>query len=206
MAILLTLGIVILFFAAIAGGIAGLIVRLTRAGPSSARPAVVLPNSEPPKADRLPYLKRKYFFSNAERSFYEVLRRLAPAEYTVFAKVRLADLVFVSKGAGSRQSHFNRINRKHIDFLLCNRDLAPVVAIELDDASHDEEDREERDEFVDSVLRSAGLPIVHIRARRGYALDDIRAALHPFLPARAPVDVPHPDERYMPPQGWRPAV
>jgi Protein of unknown function (DUF2726) len=158
-----------------------------------------------PKTDDLPYSRKKYFFSAAERSFYEVLRRLTP-EYTLFAKVRLADLVHVSKGTGSWQSHFNRINRKHVDFVLCNPDLAPVVAIELDDSSHEADEREARDEFVDQVLAAAALPIVHIRARRAYAPDDLRAALHPFLPARSPSEVPHPDERYMPPKGWRPAV
>ena len=46
---------------------------------------------------------------------------------------------------------------KHLDFVICNKDLAPVVAIELDDASHDAEDREERDDFVDAVLRAGEL-------------------------------------------------
>jgi Protein of unknown function (DUF2726) len=158
-----------------------------------------------PKTDGLPYSRNKYFFSAAERSFYEVLRRLAP-EYTLFAKVGLADLVHVSKGASWWQSHFNRINQKHVDFVLCNRDLAPIAAIELDDSSHDADEREARDEFVDQVLAAAALPIVHIRARRAYAPDDLRAALHPFFPARPPSEIPHPDERYMPPQGWRPAL
>src|ERR1043166_5256082 len=44
----------------------------------------------------LPYARKKYFFSAAERSFYEILRRLVPG-HTVFAKVRLADLVNVKK-------------------------------------------------------------------------------------------------------------
>lgn len=197
-----------LICAALAGGIAGLVTRWRRARPDISRnpPPIIAPNWEPPKADSLPYSGKKYFFSVAERSFYEILKRLVSAEHTIFAKVRLADLVYVSKGTASWQSHFNRINRKHLDFVVCDRDLAPVVAIELDDSSHDNEEREARDEFVDQVLAAAGLPIVHIRAKRGYVPDDLRAALHPYLPARAPVDVPHPDERYMPPKGWRPAV
>jgi hypothetical protein len=52
-----------------------------------------------------PYAKKKYFFSVAERSFYEVLRRLVPT-YTVFAKVRLADLIYATKGTGAwRRRH-----------------------------------------------------------------------------------------------------
>jgi hypothetical protein len=198
MSVLLALLILFLFLAAVVGGIVGLVSR--SAGRST--PKI---SATPPFAT-LPYSKRNFFFSAAERSFYEVLKRLIPPDHTVFAKVRLADLVYVKKGAGSWQSHFNRIGRKHIDFVLCNRDLAPVVAIELDDASHGEEEREERDEFVDAVMAAAALPIVHIKAQRGYALDKVRAALHSHLPARGPGDILHPDAAYMPPKGWRPAV
>jgi very-short-patch-repair endonuclease len=203
---LVALGIIIFLLAAIVGGIAGLVQRFARSNPASSPPPIMAPDWQPPKADPLPYSAKKYLFSAAERSFYEVLKRLVSAEHTLFAKVRLADLVHVSKGAGSRQSHFNRIDRKHIDFLLCDRNLAPVVAIELDDSSHDDEDRAARDEFVDQVLVSAGLPVVHIRAKRAYAIDQLRAELRPYIPAKAPAEVPHPDDRYMPPKGWRPAV
>ena len=202
---LVALGILIFLVVAVAGGIAGLAKQFGRSNPNVSPPTID-PNWQPPKADPLPYSAKRYFFSAAERSFYEILKRLVSAEQTVFAKVRLADLVYVSKGAGSWQSHFNRISRKHIDFLLCDRNLAPVVAIELDDCSHDGEEREARDEFVDQVLESAGLPIVHIRAKRTYAVDQLRAELRPYLPAKARAEVPHPDERYMPPKGWRPAV
>ena len=101
------LGIFLFICVAIVGGIAGLIARFGRPGANSSLPPIIALNWEPPKADSLPYSMKKYFFSAAERSFYEILKRLVPAEHTVFAKVRLADLVYVSKGAGNRQSHFN---------------------------------------------------------------------------------------------------
>src|SRR5207248_10356175 len=200
------LGILILLIAAIAGGIAGLAHRVARSKPKSSPPPIIAPGWQPPKADPLPYSKRKYFFSAAERSFYEILKRLASAEHTVFAKVRLADLVCVSKGADAWQSHFNRINRNHLDFVLCNRDLAPVVAIELDDSSPDEEDRDSRDKFVDQVLAAAALPILHLRAKRAYNLDEVRRILSPYVQVQSPVAVAHSDAAYMPPVGWHPAV
>jgi uncharacterized protein DUF2726 len=165
------------------------------------------PNWQPPKGDLLPYAKKNYVFSAAERSFYEILRRLV-TDYVVFAKMRLCDLVYVTKDSGSWQTNFNRINRKHLDFVICNKDLAPVVAIELDDASHDAEDREERDDFVDAVLRAASLPLVRIRAKRSYVLDELRELLKPHLDvaAKSSADVPNPHERFAPPKGWRPAV
>ena len=132
-----------------------------------------------PKTDVLPYSRQNYFFSAAERSFYEILRRLTP-EHTIFAKVRLADVVYV-KGTVSRQAHLNRIDRKHLDFVVCDKNLAPVLAIELDDASHDRLDRRARDKFVDEVLAAASLPVIHVRTRRGYVLDEIQRLLSPYL-------------------------
>jgi Protein of unknown function (DUF2726) len=129
----------------------------------------------------LPYTKKKYFFSVAERSFYEVLRRLVPS-YTVFAKVRLADLIYVTKGTGAWRQHFNRISAKHLDFVLCDANLVPVVAIELDDSSHDEEDRQSRDGFVDKALAAADVPIVRIPCQRTYAPNEIREQLRRYLP------------------------
>ena len=74
----------------------------------------------------------------------------------VFTKIRLADLVYMPKGTANRQTHFNRIQSKHVDFVLCPRDkLSPVLVIELDDASHEEEARRDRDTFVDAALTAA---------------------------------------------------
>ena len=129
----------------------------------------------------LPYAKKKYFFSAAERSFYEVLRRIVPT-YTVFAKVRLADLIYVTKGTGAWRQHFNRISAKHLDFVLCDAKLAPIVAIELDDSSHDEEDRQSRDDFVDTALAAAAVPIVRIPCQRTYAPNEIREQLRRYVP------------------------
>ena len=142
--------------------------------------AFITPNWQPPRCDPLPYAKKKYFFSVAERSFYEVLRRLAP-NYTLFAKVRLADVVYVTKGSGAWRTYLNRIDRKHLDFVICDANLAPVLAVELDDSSHDDESRQERDAFVDQVLAASALPILHMSARRGYVPDELRQLLAPYI-------------------------
>ena len=192
-------GLLILFL--VCALVLGRIVRLVS---KSARRAAPTISGNPPFAV-LPYAKTKYFFSAAERSFYEILRRLVPG-HTVFAKVRLADLVHVKNGTMAWQSHFNRIDRKHLDFVLCDSDLAPVVAIELDDRSHDDENRQSRDQFVDQVLASVSLPIVRLRAKHTYKLEEIRRMLSPHVSAQSPVGSLPADAPYMPPKGWRPAV
>ena len=137
-------------------------------------------NRQPAATDPLPFQRRKYFFSAAERSFYEVMRRMIPT-YTVFAKVRLADVVYAQKSGREWRAHQNRIDRKHLDFVICDPDLAPVVAVELDDSSHQRPDRIERDSAVDQILSAAGLPIVRVPAQRGYQLGALRKLLSPYL-------------------------
>ena len=90
-----------------------------------------------------------------------VLRGAATSrkEHTVFAKVRLVDVIRVTNESSSWRSDLNRIDRKHLDFVLCDRNLAPVLAVELDDSSHDRIERAERDDFIDRVLATAQLPI-----------------------------------------------
>lgn len=126
------------------------------------------------------YVRRPYLLSPAEYSYYKVLHQVLPAERIVLVKVRLADLFDVKDGLerGPRQTALNRITRKHLDFVICDRaTCVPVLAIELDDASHGRADRQTRDLFVDGLCRAAGLPLVRQLARRGYTLEEARAAL-----------------------------
>ncbi len=135
-----------------------------------------------PASESLPYRKRDYLLTAAERSFYEVLCGVVGDQLHVFPKVRLIDLVYLPKGTENRQGYTNRVVSKHVDFVLCDRrDVAPLLVIELDDASHEREDRKERDTFLDSALGAAGLPILHVAAKRSYEprelADSIQAKL-----------------------------
>lgn len=123
---------------------------------------------------------RKELFSPAERSFFGVLEQAVAGELKVFGKVRLGDLIQPAKGLSrsQRARSWNRINQKHIDFVLCQPDtLAVAGVVELDDASHRRKDRVERDSFVDKALESAGVQVLNFPARKGYAVSEIRAKL-----------------------------
>jgi hypothetical protein len=130
------------------------------------------------------YYLRKSLFSPAERAFLVVLERNVPDGVRVFGKVRLEDVFGVVSGLdrGERLAARNKINRKHVDFLLVREtDLAPLAGIELDDSSHDEDDRRDRDEFVDTVFASAKLPLLHVPAAKTYSPADLKARLAEVL-------------------------
>ena len=117
------------------------------------------------------YFLRKSLFSPAERSFYGVLTSLDFEDVTITSKVRLEDIFGVKAGLerGDRQRARNKISAKHVDFLLIQKsDGRPIIGIELDDKSHEAEERKARDGLVDSVFASAGLPLLHVPAKQAY--------------------------------------
>ncbi len=123
---------------------------------------------------------RRPLLSPAELSFFKVLEQALGGKYRIFTKIRLADIIKVSGEVEKRerQTAFNRIQSKHVDFVLCDPDdLAVYCVIELDDRSHNAGDRIARDEFVDSALGSAEIPIARFAARRQYSTEEIAKAL-----------------------------
>lgn len=122
--------------------------------------------------------------SPAERSFLGALEQSVEGRARIFAKVRLADVVNVRGGLSrsQRTSAFNRISRKHVDFVVCSLGDASVKAVvELDDRSHAAKDRKERDTFVDRALEAAGIECFHVPAASGYSVHQLRRMLEPVL-------------------------
>lgn len=127
--------------------------------------------------DELPYAVNDSLMTAAEISFFHSLKLAVPDGLCVMGKVRLADILRVTTKE-KRQSHFNRISAKHVDFLICNEaDLRPLVAIELNDRSHQRESRKKRDEFVRKAVSQAGLPLIEIPASRTYSVEELRSSV-----------------------------
>jgi hypothetical protein len=61
--------------------------------------------------------------------------------------------------------------------------MKPVIAFELDDASHQRDDRISRDAFVEGVFSAAGLPLLRVPARLAYDTRDIQAAIQRAIEA-----------------------
>ncbi len=125
-----------------------------------------------------PYEKRDAIMSRNEQEFYRALLRAAGDEYDIFGMVRMADLIAVQSGVAKRQSWQSRINCKHIDFVLCDMETQEaVLAIEVDDRSHERRDRQDRDYFVDRAFDAAELPLLRIQATRNYSPKELKPAI-----------------------------
>ncbi|MBI5057086.1 MAG: DUF2726 domain-containing protein [Nitrospirae bacterium] len=129
---------------------------------------------------KFPYVKRDSILTNSERSFYGVLNIvLKDKNVEVFCKVGIKDIV---KTVSWDYFYFNRISAKHLDFLVCDKSsVSPILAIELDDSSHDREDRKRSDEIKDRVFKTVGIPLVRFQVKSGYNLGAVREKIEPYL-------------------------
>lgn len=121
----------------------------------------------PAEREIFPYRLRDDFLSPAETSFYQVLKNMMGERLVICPQVSLSGVIFTF--GDQRQTYQNKIDRKIVDFLLCDaKTLKPILAIELDDASHRRPDRQERDAFVEKVFETARLPLARVPVQATY--------------------------------------
>ena len=118
--------------------------------------------------------------SQPEQVLYFRLAQALP-EHIILAQVQLSQLLGVKKG-NNYQAWFNRINRMSVDFVVCKKDSSIVTVIELDDATHQRQDRQIADANKDKALASAGVRIVRWQAK---SIPDIAAIQSAFMPNTA---------------------
>jgi len=123
------------------------------------------------------YSLHKSLLTPAERSFYGVLNQAVGNDFDIFSKVRVADVFTPQKGytRSERQSAFNKISRKHFDFVLCSKtDTSFQCCIELNDKSHNKSQRGQRDKFLQEICESNNLPLIQFAAKASYNIQELR--------------------------------
>ena len=86
----------------------------------------------------------------------------------------------------NRILYIRRVASKHVDFVLCHlQTVAPALVIELDDASHRLPERQERDIFLNEVLRVAGIPLLRVPVRKSFSAPVLRGQILEALGARS---------------------
>ena len=109
------------------------------------------------------YKKKDFFLSRAEHECYDALLQAVGNDYLIFAQVHLPTIIDHKVKGQNWRGAFSHINGKSVDFVLCDKAyIAPKLAIELDDQSHERPDRKDRDQEVERVLKSAGVPLLRL--------------------------------------------
>lgn len=120
-------------------------------------------NTEKKPSGEFPYLLTQSVFSPKEKLFYQTLKPIADElGLIVFAKMRIADLLYVPRNNKEYIKWFNYIKAKHIDFILVSPEMKVKLLIEVDDKSHNGKKRQQRDEFVDKIFMQHNINILHV--------------------------------------------
>lgn len=115
----------------------------------------------------LPYRLREPFLSKTEAALFRSLTEIMGARYIVCPKVALTDLFTIVR-PNENVHFFNKIFRKHVDFLLCDlKSVAPTFGVEIVKPIAKEGLRE-ADKFIDTLFLDAGIPLVHIPSAESY--------------------------------------
>ncbi|MEP7199644.1 MAG: DUF2726 domain-containing protein [Chloroflexota bacterium] len=145
--------------------------------PKITEPEFELASSEPPK-----YKQWDSVFTYRERVFFKALLEDVGDQFQIFAKVRMGDIFKLANEPENRKFHNNQLQCKHLDFLVCDKgSYKSLLAIELDDSSHDKYDNRDRDEFKERVCKEAGLKLWRLRVQQtypnGYIGEQVRSAI-----------------------------
>ena len=114
---------------------------------------------EEKSASTLPYEKTPSIMTTAEQKYFRQLEQQYAQKYYVFPQVKLDKLVKTTNQKNF-YTYWNKINKKSIDFVLVDKStLETVQLIELNDYTHKQSRRADRDIFIKRVCDKAGIDL-----------------------------------------------
>lgn len=135
----------------------------------------------------IPYFT-KTVLTEAEQVLYHRLVEALP-DLIVMAQVPLSGLLGIRKNK-RWQAQFNAISRKSVDFAVCRKDFSIVAVIELDDATHEREDRKKSDEVKSAAFKKVGIEVLRLKPGNLPATDSIKAAFETLQKQSPPSPLP----------------
>jgi hypothetical protein len=121
-----------------------------------------------------PYRLKERFLTIPEIVLYRALREMAREHYVIFAKVALNDIFYIVR-PNENVHYFNKLFRKHVDFLLCEpKSLKPEIGVLLVRPIPAGGTRT-ADQFIEDLFLTAGLPLVQVPADNRYEIPAVVA-------------------------------
>lgn len=122
----------------------------------------------------VPAYQRKALLGGTQRELYDRLTEAVGAHSQVFVKVRLADLVRNPGQNPKFRSHWIRVQRRAVDFLLVSRSsLAPVMAIKLESKADNKRRRVRGPDTIEEVLHDIDVPLLRLPVQEHYEAKDL---------------------------------
>jgi Protein of unknown function (DUF2726) len=105
-----------------------------------------------------PLERKPTLLTSPEQTLYRRLEEALP-NHRILAQVQLLQAVRFKRGSRDR-GILNRVSQLSIDFLVVTPETEIVAAVELNDATHNDEKRRAADARKAHALKSAGIPLL----------------------------------------------
>lgn len=121
--------------------------------------------------------QQKEVMTDTERRLYFTLAAAIGEDFLLLAQVQLSSFIQPIKGG---YAGMNKINKKSVDFLLCDKNGKVATAIELQDKTHNRRDRQESDTVKAAALKSAGVPLIEFHAKKMPTVTEVSEQIRRF--------------------------
>lgn len=109
------------------------------------------------------YVKKQCVLTRAESRLFDLMDKLLDSRVVIIAKVRLADIINIDGDYKPYDKIFRDLALKHVDYVIINRqDKELICAVELDDATHENDMTMESDMFKNKIFYECGIPLFRI--------------------------------------------
>lgn len=110
------------------------------------------------------YEKRACMMTGAEKVAFRRLDKIFGEWFYVIPQVHLSELLDWEVPGQSWMAAKSHIDKKSVDFVLIRKEnLETACAIELDDYTHERQERKRRDRDVERHFKEAGMPLARLR-------------------------------------------
>ena len=132
------------------------------------------------------YNLKRNLITKSEQGFFHAIQASLPEGYFVFPQINLASFIYKTD-----DSKFHNELFRNVDFLITDAAYAPKIVIEINDQTHLNADRKERDEKVKNICEEAGIPIMRLWTSYGINNDYIKNKICEVLNAPSAPRVHH---------------
>lgn len=148
---------------------------------------------EPIETVYYPY-KKKFLLTKTEYNFHKILQEeCSRNNLLICPKVRMEDFLEVTD-KNDYMKYRGYIKSRHIDFIICDKDLHILCGIELDDNSHNTEKAQKTDSFKDNVFKAIDIPLFRIKVSDGAYRIKIVNIINALIIDDTPTEKPTPTE------------
>ena len=110
------------------------------------------------------YRRKNLLMTPAENDFFDTINKAIENNFYVFPQIHLSAILDYKVKYQNWEHARRYINQLSVDYVVCDKEYRkPILVIELDDWSHDNDKRKKRDANVEHILKEAKIQLLRFR-------------------------------------------